>query len=54
MRDNLEVSAFIASQAALGRVGQPDDIDQVVVSLLSEDNCWVIAQRIEASGGTFL
>jgi len=39
---------------ALGRVGQPEDIGGVVASLLSEDNRWVNAQRIEASGGMFL
>lgn len=54
VRDNAEVNAFIASQTALGRVGQPDDIGGVIASLLSEDNRWINAQRIEASGGMFL
>lgn len=54
VRDNSQVNAFIASQTALGRVGQPDDIGRVVASLLSDDNGWVNAQRIEASGGMFL
>ena len=48
------VNRFIASQTALGRVGQPEDIGGVVASLLSEENHWVNAQRIEASGGMFL
>lgn len=54
VRDNAQVNAFIASQTALGRVGLPDDIGPVIASLLSEDNRWVNAQRIEASGGMFL
>ncbi|MFC6632284.1 SDR family NAD(P)-dependent oxidoreductase [Microbulbifer taiwanensis] len=54
VRDNKEVNAFIASQTALGRVGLPEDIGGVIASLLSEDNRWINAQRIEASGGMFL
>ncbi|UCV05270.1 SDR family NAD(P)-dependent oxidoreductase [Dechloromonas denitrificans] len=54
VRDNAQMNAFIASQTALGRVGLPDDIGDVVASLLSDDNRWVNAQRIEASGGMFL
>ncbi|WP_373999408.1 SDR family NAD(P)-dependent oxidoreductase [Bdellovibrio bacteriovorus] len=54
VRDNPEVNKFIASQTALGRVGIPDDIGGVIASLLSEDNAWINAQRIEASGGMFL
>lgn len=45
---------FLASQTALGRVGQPDDIGNVVAFLCSDAAGWVTAQRIEASGGTFL
>jgi NAD(P)-dependent dehydrogenase (short-subunit alcohol dehydrogenase family) len=51
VRDNLEINQFIASQTALGRVGLPDDIGGAIASLLSEDNRWVNAQRIEVSGG---
>ncbi|WP_024302570.1 SDR family NAD(P)-dependent oxidoreductase [Pseudogulbenkiania sp. MAI-1] len=54
VRDNADINAFIASQTALGRVGLPDDIGGVIASLLSEDNRWINAQRIEASGGMFL
>lgn len=54
VRDNEEINRFVASQTALGRVGLPEDIGSVVASLLSEDNRWVNAQRIEASGGMFL
>ncbi|SOD57028.1 hypothetical protein SAMN06296416_111129, partial [Pseudoxanthomonas wuyuanensis] len=38
----------------ISRVGLPDDIGGVVASLLSPDNRWINAQRIEASGGMFL
>lgn len=54
VRDNQAVNDFIASQTALGRVGQPDDIGGVIAALLSDDNRWVNAQRIEASGGMFI
>ncbi|MEA5449534.1 SDR family oxidoreductase [Leptolyngbya sp. CCNP1308] len=54
VRDNPEINDFLASQTALGRVGLPDDIGGAIASLLSEDNRWVNAQRIEVSGGMFL
>lgn len=54
VRDNQNINDFIASQTALGRVGVPDDIGSAIASLLSEDNRWVNAQRIEISGGMFL
>ncbi len=54
VRDNPEVNNFIASQTALGRVGLPDDIGGTIASLLSQENRWVNAQRIEVSGGMFL
>ncbi|MEO8122187.1 MAG: SDR family oxidoreductase, partial [Rhodoferax sp.] len=54
VRDNAQLNSFIASQTALGRVGVPDDIGGVIASLLSSDNRWINAQRIEASGGMFL
>jgi NAD(P)-dependent dehydrogenase (short-subunit alcohol dehydrogenase family) len=51
VRDNPEINKFIASQTALGRVGVPDDVGGAIASLLSEENRWVNAQRIEVSGG---
>lgn len=51
VRDNPEINQFFASITALGRVGLPDDIGGAIASLLSEDNQWVNAQRIEVSGG---
>jgi NAD(P)-dependent dehydrogenase (short-subunit alcohol dehydrogenase family) len=51
VRDNPEVNKRIADMTALGRVGQPDDIGPMIASLLSDDNRWINAQRIEVSGG---
>ena len=54
VRDNAALNAFVASNTALGRTGQPDDIGGAIAALLSPGNRWVNAQRIEASGGMFL
>jgi NAD(P)-dependent dehydrogenase (short-subunit alcohol dehydrogenase family) len=54
VRDNKDVNKFIASVTALGRPGLPDDIGPAVAALLSEDNRWINAQRIEISGGMFV
>ncbi|MEW6316854.1 MAG: SDR family oxidoreductase, partial [Pseudomonadota bacterium] len=51
VRDNAGLNAMVAANTALGRAGVPDDIGGVVASLLSPDNRWINAQRIEASGG---
>ncbi|GAP96896.1 reductase [Leptolyngbya sp. NIES-2104] len=51
VRDNPEMNKSVASLTALGRVGLPDDIGGAIASLLSQDNQWVNAQRIEVSGG---
>lgn len=51
VRDNPEINRSLASITALGRVGVPDDIGPMIASLLSPDNRWVNAQRIEVSGG---
>jgi NAD(P)-dependent dehydrogenase (short-subunit alcohol dehydrogenase family) len=51
VRDNRDLNAQFAQLTALGRVGLPDDIGPMVASLLSDDNRWVTAQRIEVSGG---
>ncbi len=54
VRDNAQLNAMVASQTALGRVGQPDDIGGVIAALLQPGTGWINAQRIEASGGMFL
>ncbi|MEJ2639525.1 MAG: SDR family oxidoreductase, partial [Desulfosarcinaceae bacterium] len=54
VRSNPELNAFIASQTALGRAGQADDIGGVVAFLASAEAHWITGQRIEVSGGMFL
>lgn len=54
VRDNNDLNAYVASQTALGRVGVADDIGPMIAALLSENNRWVNAQRIEVSGGMFI
>jgi NAD(P)-dependent dehydrogenase (short-subunit alcohol dehydrogenase family) len=51
VRDTPEFNKFFADMTALGRVGVADDIGPMIASLLSPDNRWVTAQRIEVSGG---
>ncbi|WPC67885.1 SDR family oxidoreductase [Rhodoferax ferrireducens] len=54
VRDTPQLNAFVASQTALGHVGDADDIGAMVASLVSPANRWVNAQRIEVSGGMFV
>ena len=51
VRDNPEVNKAVSAMTAHGRAGVPDDIGPMIASLLSEDNRWINAQRIEVSGG---
>jgi NAD(P)-dependent dehydrogenase (short-subunit alcohol dehydrogenase family) len=51
VRDNAELNQRVAEMTALGRAGEPDDIGPMIAALLSDDNRWVNAQRIEVSGG---
>ena len=54
VRDSPQISKRVADMAALGRVGQPDDIGPMIAALLSDENRWVNGQRIEVSGGIAL
>ncbi|RON49305.1 3-oxoacyl-ACP reductase [Pseudomonas frederiksbergensis] len=51
---NDEFEALLASQTALGRVGEPDDVARVIATLLSEDSGWINGQSIDVSGGYIL
>ena len=51
VRDNPAVNKMIAENTALGRAGLPEDLGPMIASLLSEENHWVNAQRIEVAGG---
>jgi NAD(P)-dependent dehydrogenase (short-subunit alcohol dehydrogenase family) len=54
VRDIASVNRQLAEHTALGRVGVVEDIGPMIAALLSDDQRWVNAQRIEASGGMFL
>ena len=51
VRDNPVMNKRVADGTALGRAGVPDDIGPMIASLLSEDNRWINAERIEVTGG---
>jgi NAD(P)-dependent dehydrogenase (short-subunit alcohol dehydrogenase family) len=42
---------MVAGATALGRAGLPEDVGRMIASLLSEDNRWINAERIEVTGG---
>jgi NAD(P)-dependent dehydrogenase (short-subunit alcohol dehydrogenase family) len=45
------ISRQIAQSIALRRVGQPEDIADVIAFLASDAGRWVTAQKIDTSGG---
>jgi NAD(P)-dependent dehydrogenase (short-subunit alcohol dehydrogenase family) len=51
VRDNPAMNKRVAEGTALGRAGLPDDVGRMIASLLSEDNRWINAERIEVTGG---
>jgi NAD(P)-dependent dehydrogenase (short-subunit alcohol dehydrogenase family) len=51
VRDNPAVNKRVAEGTALGRAGLPGDVGRMIASLLSEDNRWINAERIEVTGG---
>ncbi|MFI6942281.1 SDR family oxidoreductase [Streptomyces sp. NPDC050418] len=52
LRTSDEAWAGAAAMSALGRVGEPSDIADVVAFLASEDGRWVTGQWIDATGGS--
>lgn len=46
-----EVIDRLASLSAFNRIGEPEDIAQVVVFLASDDAKWITAQNIGVNGG---
>jgi NAD(P)-dependent dehydrogenase (short-subunit alcohol dehydrogenase family) len=48
---NDEFETLLASQTALGKVGEPDDVARVIAMLLSDEGAWINAQTIEVAGG---
>jgi NAD(P)-dependent dehydrogenase (short-subunit alcohol dehydrogenase family) len=54
LNDNPERMAALEDGAALGRIGEPEDIARIVVFLASDDAGWITGERIRASGGMHL
>ncbi len=52
--NNPEGQAFALAKQALKRIGQPDDIADVVAFLAGPKGRWVTGQTIEATGGSAL
>lgn len=49
-----QAMAGVESITALGRIGQPEDVADVVGFLAGPQGRWVTGQTIDASGGTYL
>jgi len=54
LRGNAEAEAHAASLAVLGRIGQPEDIADIVAFVASDDARWVTGRVIDATGGAGL
>lgn len=48
-----EVIEKMAAETPLGRLGEPDDIADIVAFLASHDGRWITGQSIAAGGGVF-
>lgn len=46
-----EFEALLASQTALGRIGEPADVGRVIATLLSNYSGWINGQSVEVAGG---
>ncbi|MEU7940340.1 SDR family NAD(P)-dependent oxidoreductase [Microbispora bryophytorum] len=53
-RDDEGFRAMLASQTALGRVGEPADVGGAIGALLADGSGWITGQRVEVSGGIFM
>jgi NAD(P)-dependent dehydrogenase (short-subunit alcohol dehydrogenase family) len=49
-----EIEASVRSTVALGRIGRPSDVADIVAFLASEDARWVTGVVVDASGGQWL
>ncbi|MGW7425181.1 SDR family oxidoreductase [Streptomyces sp. NPDC054813] len=54
LRGNTAAEESAAALSALGRVGRPEDVADVVAFLASDDARWVTGQVIDATGGSQL
>jgi NAD(P)-dependent dehydrogenase (short-subunit alcohol dehydrogenase family) len=51
LRGNAEMQAYAAGMSVLGRVGEPEDIADVVAFLVSPDGRWVTGHWVDVTGG---
>lgn len=49
-----EAAAGLAAMTALGRVGDPEDVAEVVGFLAGPGGQWITGRTLDVSGGTFL
>ncbi|NJJ39141.1 SDR family oxidoreductase [Paenibacillus apii] len=49
-----EGQKYASEMSALGRIGQPSDIADIVAFLSSSDSRWVTGQMVDATGGSHL
>ena len=54
LRDNPELAVQQVARVALGRLGESEDVANVIAFLASAEGGWVTGQVIDASGGTSL
>jgi 3-oxoacyl-[acyl-carrier protein] reductase len=54
LHDEPGVERDVASIVALGRVGRPEDIADVVAFLASDDARWITGQTVDVNGGLLL
>jgi 3-oxoacyl-[acyl-carrier protein] reductase len=47
----MDIKAMVVQRTALGRLGQPDEVADVVAFLVGNDARWVTGQTINADGG---
>jgi NAD(P)-dependent dehydrogenase (short-subunit alcohol dehydrogenase family) len=46
------VTAHLAKQIPVGRLGRPDDIAALCLYLVSDEASWITGQTIELNGGS--
>jgi 3-oxoacyl-[acyl-carrier protein] reductase len=51
---NPQFKEMAASMSPLGRLGQPEDVADVVVFLASEQGRWLTGQVLQAGGGVVI
>ncbi|GAA0333767.1 SDR family oxidoreductase [Streptomyces blastmyceticus] len=54
LRGNADAAARAASISALGRIGRPEDVADIVSFLASDDARWITGKVIDATGGSAL